>query len=214
MIYIVDTGLNIDEFTDFSNIKFVWSPDGNYADSMNHGTGMAKAVRQTAPLSEIGIIKNCDSDGEVTVGHLRGCLNWLMMNLRPNDKVLWCYSMHQAHVSPDIETLFQSALDLGTWIIPAGNHSGTTKDYFPANICLSRANAYVIGCLNKAGKITQTSNTPANGYVTGSTQPLGEEPQSGTSVSAAYFAGMLDNPQEKYVNAINEVIEIQKIQLD
>lgn len=213
MIYIVDTGIDVSEF-DTSNINLSWSQDGDFTDSLSHGTGIIHAVRQTAPDSHIGIIKNCDSNGEVTMGHLRGCLNWLMMNLRPTDKVLWCYSMHQDHVSPDLETLFKTALDLATWIVPAGNHSDTTKNYFPANICLTKPNAYVIGSINKAGKVTQTSNTPANGYVTGSTQPLGEHTQSGSSVSAAYFVGMLENPREEYLNAINEVIEVKKISLD
>lgn len=215
MIYIVDTGINIEELADHSNISLLWSPDDDFTDNHDHGTGMAKAVRHIAPKSEIAIIKNCDSKGNVTIGYLKKSLMCLMMNLRPTDKVLWCYSMHTSNVFDELIPMFENAMDMATWIIPAGNHGDTTKNYFPANISLSKSNAYVIGCLNKNGKITKSSNTPANGYITGSTQPVGSSGnKSGTSVSAAYFAGMLENSQKEYLNAINEVIEIKKISLD
>lgn len=213
MIYVVDTGANLEELTNIHKINFVWSPDNDFTDSLSHGTGMIRAIQQVSPESEIGVLKILDDQNQTSYENLDACLQWLLINLRPNDIVLWCFIMPVEDVPERTLNLLEQCLDLSTWVVPSGNFGKSTKEYYPAKLCLAKSNTFVIGCLNKSNKIAKLSNTPANGYVTGTTQPVGYEnkSKSGTSVSAAYFAGMLDNPQDVYHNAINEVIQVKKI---
>lgn len=213
MIYIVDTGVNLDEVSDSQNIELIWSASDDFTDTLNHGTGMIRAIQQVSPDSKIGVLKTLDSDNNTNYLNLDQCLKWLLINLRPGDIVLWCFVMPEADVPEKTINLLEQCLDLSTWVVPSGNFGKSTKEYYPGKLCLTKPNTFVIGCINKSNKIAKLSNTPANGYVTGTTQPVGYEnkTKSGTSVSAAYFAGMLDNPQDVYHNAINEVIEVKRI---
>lgn len=211
MIYIVDSGIDHTKLHRHTNYIDCFSSTGEFFDNIGHGTSLANAITTVHPTAELGIVKNCNTVGNLTTDSLTKSLLWLYQNVSESDVVLWCYIMPYDEVDTTIKSLFDLCLSKSQWIIPSGNSYLNTEDYYPCGIGLSLPNVHVVGALNKSQQIASCSNTPADVYVTGTNQPVAEKMlATGTSISAAYYAGMISNPQETYTNAINEDIRCTK----
>ncbi len=100
-----------------------------------------------------------------------------------------------------------------TIVAAAGNHSKDIESFSPAN----HPGIITVGCLNKSGQVAALSNTSGDSarplaWAPGTNFYVGDRPYSGTSISAAIYAGLL--AESKKINIkLEDLLEDYKLRV-
>jgi hypothetical protein len=151
----------------------------------SHSASMQSIILKQDALAETSFVPITK---EMLLSDIANVVYNLISKVTPADVVLCAWATRRS------EMLNMAFRDLSSscWVVvAAGNSSSDIRGFSPA----SADNVYVVGTLNKSGARAALSNfseTVDIHYVTGTNYHIDNITMSGTSVSAAIFAALLN----------------------
>lgn len=123
----------------------------------------------------------------ITLAELELVIFDLMSKVLPIDIVLCPWSIE---MNLHLDVLFEDMTNLCWVVVAAGNSGVTIEETTPARV----PSAITVGCLNKSGQKASLSNfsyVKKIEWVPGTNYQIGNQTQSGTSISSALYAAFL-----------------------
>ena len=148
-----------------------------------HGQLMSKIIKHhtTQPIEIIEI------HPQIKISILENTINDLLRKIKPTDVVLVSWAIEADY---RCDELFDILGEHCFVVVAAGNTNEPIENFSPTR----SDNVYCIGCLNKNGvkaSLSNFSNFKELIWVCGTNYYVDNVPHSGTSISAAIYAGLL-----------------------
>lgn len=176
--------------------------DGN--DTTGHATAMLSAMRQYYN-GEIKLYSILNKNNSIDVNVILDSLELISECATKNDVVSFNFLL-----TYNVNSLTKKLNEItktSNVVAAAGNNSNSINKFCPVNSLDAKC---IVGCLNKKGETAQLSNYGNVGvWVTGTSQKFKinnkMQRMSGTSISAAYYAGYLASKLEGTEQLLSDI---------